>query len=526
MRRLLWLVGLVLLAVPAQAQNPPDESAFVRDMAVRTGDLIKNNSFAFTDAVCSALAQKDPNWGRKVRQAGVWESRNSDAIAYRFGSDDNKALVDIVYNSTDPGGPPNPNAAPAWQVYPGPNTGNGFWMKCPLPTVRNARLDYTGDGKADILWRHATLGEIWLWPMDGARLTAERRVGTIADTNWEIRGKGDYTGDGKADILWRHKTRGALYLWAMSGSTLLSETYLGTVNPAFNIVESGDFNGDGKSDILWRHTTNGDLWMWLMNGPILLAEVKVGTVDPAFAVDGSADLNGDHKADIVWCRHGTGAEVWVWLMDGPKMLAEVWVGTVPDPSFDITGVADYTGDGKADILWRHRTRGDVWLVVMDGTTRLAETKVGTVADTDYRIVGNGDYNGDGRADILWHHATRGEILGLADGRSPDAGADLGRHHLECRLSSGNGWAEVDRRAKVAATRMARRAGVNVAASVPGRNPSGGQDRPFRGPYSWRRATMGSTEAARRAGKAAAIAAAMRTASDIAPNVSGSNGESP
>ena len=94
-------------------------------MAAKTGDLIKNDSFAFTDAVCGELAQKDPNWGRKVRRAGDWSSRNSDAIAYRFGSDDNKALVDIVYNSTDPGGPPNPNAGPAWQVYPGPNAGNG-----------------------------------------------------------------------------------------------------------------------------------------------------------------------------------------------------------------------------------------------------------------------------------------------------------------------------------------------------------------------------------------------------------------
>ncbi len=276
--------------------------------------------------------------------------------------------------------------------------------------------DYTGDGKADILWRHATRGDVWLWPMDGTRRTAETPVRVVADANWEIRGTGDQTGDGTPDILWRNKTSGALCLWPMRGSALLSERYVATVNPAYDVVETGDYNGDGKSDILWRHTANGDVWMWLMDGPTRLAEVRVGSVNPAFVVKGSGDLNGDHKADIVWCRRGTGAEVWVWLMDGPTRLAEAWVATVPNTLYDIVAVADYTGDGKADVLWRHATRGDVWLWPMNGVTRLAETPVRTVQDTNYRIVGHGDYNGDGKADILWHHSTRGEVwVWLMDG---------------------------------------------------------------------------------------------------------------
>jgi len=277
------------------------------------------------------------------------------------------------------------------------------------------RGDFNGDGKSDILWRHATRGEVWEWPMDGAAKTGETHVRTVADTDWEIRGMGDQTGDGKADILWRNKTTGQIYLWPMDGTTVLSETFVATVDPAYDIVGTGDYNGDGKSDILWRHLTTGDVWIWLMNGATKVSGVYVDTVDPGYAVAGSGDLNGDTKADIVW-HHGTRGDVWVWLMNGTTRTSQTYIGTVGDVGYEIVGVADHTGDGKADILWHHATRGEVWIWPMNGTTVVSESPVDTVPDTGYQIVGTGDYNGDGKADILWHHATRGEVwVWLMDG---------------------------------------------------------------------------------------------------------------
>ena len=267
--------------------------------------------------------------------------------------------------------------------------------------------DFTGDRKSDVLWRHATGGDLWLWPMDGAARTAESYVRTVSDPNWEIRAIADLDGDGQADLFWRNTVSGQLYYWPMDGATALDEVYAGTVDPAYDIVGSGDFNGDGQADLLWRHTTLGDVWVWLMDGATPLSQVYIDTVDPGYVVKGVGDLDANGKADIVW--HGAAGDVWVWPMNGTTRLDQVWVGTVPDTEYQIEGVADVTGDGKADLVWWHATSGEVWVWTMNGPVRQAEDWVATVADTTYQIAGTGDYNGDGKADLLWQNAVNGEV---------------------------------------------------------------------------------------------------------------------
>ena len=274
-------------------------------------------------------------------------------------------------------------------------------------------MDITGDAKSDVLWRHATLGDVWLWPMNGASKTAESYVKTVTEPGWQIRGLADFDGDGKTDILWRHAPTGMIYLWRMDDSTVLSETYVSTVETVYDIAGTADYSGDGKADIGWRHVSNGELWVWTMDGATPLETIYVATVEPAYVVVGSGDLDGNGNADIVW-RHAANGQVWVWLIG--EIISEAWVGTVEDPGYEIVGVTDHTGDGKADILWHHALRGEVWMWPMDGAAKVSEAYIETVPDIEYRIAGNGDYDFDGKADILWHHATRGEVwVWLMDG---------------------------------------------------------------------------------------------------------------
>ena len=44
----------------------------------------------------------------------------------------------------------------------------------------------TGDGKADILWHHATRGEVWVWLMNRTTRISQTWVATVPDVGYQI----------------------------------------------------------------------------------------------------------------------------------------------------------------------------------------------------------------------------------------------------------------------------------------------------------------------------------------------------
>jgi hypothetical protein len=226
-----------------------------------------------------------------------------------------------------------------------------------------------------------------------------------------IQGVADFNGDGYADILWQNSTTGEVYVWLMNGTSIAIQGTPGTVSPSSGwvIAGVGDFNGNGTSDILWRNTTSGEVYLWLMNGTTIASQGEVGAVSPSsgWNIVGVGDFNGDGKADILW-QNSTSGEVYIWLMSGTTIASQGTPATVsPSSGWSIAGAGDFDGNGTSDILWRNTTSGEVYIWLMNGTTITSQGSPGTVSSA-WSIQGVGDYNGDGKADVLWRN-TSGEV---------------------------------------------------------------------------------------------------------------------
>src|SRR2546428_13440785 len=120
---------------------------------------------------------------------------------------------------------------------------------------------------------------------------------------------------------------------------------------AWQVQGVGDFDGDGKADILWRNISTGENYIWLMNGLSTASQGSVNFVDPAsgWQVQGIGDFDGDGKADILWRSSATG-ENYMYLMNGATVRAEGFVRRVGDPHWEIAAVGDDHGHGEDDLL--------------------------------------------------------------------------------------------------------------------------------------------------------------------------------
>ena len=218
-------------------------------------------------------------------------------------------------------------------IWPQPNE-----IRYPTANTKSqtTRADFNGDGKADLLWRHALSGEMYVWLMNGAAIAASGSPFTVPDLNWKIVGVGDFDGDGKADLFWRRDGSGDTYVWFMNGLAIASSTpSFAVADPNWKVEGVGDFNGDGKADVLWRHALSGEVYVWLMNGAAIAASGSLGTVpDLNWKIVGVGASDGDGKVDVLW-RHRATGQNHVWLMNGLTLSSSGSLTTVPDLDWSV-----------------------------------------------------------------------------------------------------------------------------------------------------------------------------------------------
>jgi len=208
--------------------------------------------------------------------------------------------------------------------------------------------------------------------------------------SWHIDGSGDFSGSGPDAILWRNDN-GDVTLWSAqptNAAVSFTSQDFGLVPTSYQIAGVGDFNDDGKTDILWRNT-NGDVVIWDSipgAGSVSFTGLDFGVVPTSYQIAGVGDFNGDGKADILW--RNTNGDVVLWdsvAGAGSVHFTGQDLGVVPT-SWQIQEVGDFNGDGKADILWRNSNGDvDVWTSGLSGTSVVFSTHDFGVVTTDWQI---------------------------------------------------------------------------------------------------------------------------------------------
>jgi hypothetical protein len=276
----------------------------------------------------------------------------------------------------------------------------------------NQYADFNGDGKSDILWYNASTGYGAGWLMSGlSTLNANLIAPYALSAGWVPVGKGDFNGDGKADVLWRNSSSGQLLIYFMNGLTVTSVAAVEQSSPlpsVWSIVGIGDFNGDGKSDLLWRQASTGEVMMYLMSSSQILSSMLIFNATPDWTVAGTGDFNADGNCDIVWWNTASATPA-VWLMGGmtPISLGIISSGLSADYLPAATG--DYNGDGKADIAWQSTSSGNVYVTLMNGLSVGSATAVAVGMGKTFLLKDYGDYNGDGISDMLWRNSSTGYV---------------------------------------------------------------------------------------------------------------------
>ena len=248
-----------------------------------------------------------------------------------------------------------------------------------LPTDAEYRLagiaDFNGDGMDDVMLRHATTNRWYYYPMNGREiLSGQGEVTMTRNADWRFVATGDLNGDGRGDILLRHAKDFRWYYYPLNGRAVAAGR--GTVNVwrgrHWQFRALADFDGDGRDDVLLRHA-NGRWYYFPMNGRRAIAAGRGYanlTADVDWRFRAAADFNGDGKDDVLLRRPD--GRWYYYPMDGRRYIAgqQRVAGMTANLAWRFAGMGDLNADGKDDVLLRHFA-GRWYYYPMDGYRHIA-----------------------------------------------------------------------------------------------------------------------------------------------------------
>src|SRR5204862_2671623 len=71
-------------------------------------------------------------------------------------------------------------------------------------------------------------------------------------------------------------------------------------------------------------------------------------------------------------------ENYIYLMNGLTVASQGSINSVSDQAWQVKGIGDFDGDGKADILWRNSSTGENYIWLMNGLSTASQGSVNFV----------------------------------------------------------------------------------------------------------------------------------------------------
>jgi hypothetical protein len=224
---------------------------------------------------------------------------------------------------------------------------------------------WTGDGKYDPgIWRNGV--GYWLFPFETGGIPSQVNAWGASGDN--LGREGDYDADGIMDPTVIRITGGQLVWWiklsGSAGATRVVSYGTTAANTSTFAFRGADFTGDGRDELIVARVANATgACNWFIGDAVTGAQVMQvswGNFNTQFLVN-PADYTGDGKADLVtWAAGDANPANRVWYIFNPVTGAQAapvgLIFGIGDPNFivnDFPVRGDYDGDGTQDIcVWR------------------------------------------------------------------------------------------------------------------------------------------------------------------------------
>lgn len=241
--------------------------------------------------------------------------------------------------------------------------GSGHWLTGWGKGDWTGFADVNGDGKSDVVVHDPAARAFKVALSNGAG--SFNGAGTWF-SDWGIgdwTGLADVTGDGKADLI---TNDGSVWLVAFSTGSSFTGFGVGLNGwPKGDWAGLADANGDGKADIIVHDPINATFSVAISGGTGMFGSPGTGTWLWGWGSGdwvGVADITGDKKADLV--VHGPD-DKWAVATSSGSSFMGFGIGLDNWGKGDFTALADANGDGKADIIV-HNPQNATFAVAISG----------------------------------------------------------------------------------------------------------------------------------------------------------------